>query len=194
MNTEKKLEYFAQAVAREVETKKRHARQQMAADMAAEVAQAVGQAQAGINEQIQAERHAIEKAGNKRITEAAIEARRALAALREQLTDELFDSIKTDLLAFTQSPEYESFLIKNATKAQADNSYTFIRLTPCDMRFGSAIQEATGLIPEEGETAMLGGFKLLSENRSKAQEHTIAISLANARQEFSTNLSKLLSN
>jgi len=188
MTTEKKLEYFIEAINKEVETKKRHARHQLTASANDEVTQAVTLSSEEANTQTQAQLHAIQKIMNKRITAAKTESRRALATLKERLIAQLFDQIKADVVAFTESPEYEIFLIDNAKASQSRHPFAFIQLTPKDMHLADAIQKATGLVPEQGDETMLGGFKLLTENLSKGQEHTLSGRITDARQRFSEEL------
>jgi len=190
MNSDKKLEYFTEAIDREVESKKRKARQQMTAQHKDEVSQAATEAKAEANTQNQAQIQAIQKVMNKRITEATTEARRSLSNLRERLTAQLFDQVKAEIVAYTQSPEYENFLVNSAKAAQSQSRdpYTFIQLTPEDMHLGEAIQKATGLTPEPGDASILGGFKLLTENRGKGAEFTLSARLTAARQDFAKEL------
>ena len=192
MNTEKKLEYFTEAIAREVESKKRHARRQMTEELNAKVSEGLAQAQAQAAEQVAAEIQALEKANNKRITEAATDARRALAEQRENQLVQLWDQLKTDVMAFTRSPGYESYLIAGAQAAQAGSKhpYQYIQLAPDDMHLSESIQKATGLTPEQGDASQIGGFRLLTANRSKAADFTFQSRLAEARQEFSAHVSK----
>ena len=195
MNTEKKLEYFTQAIARDVESKKRQARQQMTNDFNNQVSDGVAHAHAEAKKRIAAEKQAIEKSVHKRITEATIEARRTLTVLREYLVAQLFNDIAIDVAAFTSTPEYENLLINNiqAALATSKHSYKYIQLTPADMGLSTRIHNDTGLTPEQGEASMLGGFRLLSANRGKAADCTFESGLAEARQEFSAELATLLS-
>ena len=190
MNTEKKLEYFTEAITKEVENKKHHIRRQMAAEMSAAVSQAIAKASAEAEAQVASCSQAIQKAINKRITEAQTQARRDLVALRESLITRLFDGIKADIISFTNSDAYESFLINNiqAALAQSKHPYTYVQLTPSDMRLSHAIQDATGLTPEPGEEQDLGGFKLLSANRGKVTEYTFRSRLVSAMEAFSAEV------
>ena len=194
MNVDKKLAYITQAIAKEIETKKRQARQQMASNFDAEITKAAAQAETEANHQIQVQKQAIEKVNNRRITEAATEARRSLATLRERLTAQLFDNIRADIALFTLSPDYESFLINSIKTAQAqcDQPFAYVQLAPDDMHLSEEIQKATGLTPEPGDKNILGGFRLLTQNRSKRLEYTLASRITEARQEFATELSSLL--
>ncbi|MCL2572006.1 MAG: hypothetical protein FWE11_06345 [Defluviitaleaceae bacterium] len=190
---ERKLGYFTEAIAKEVDERKRKARSEMSAHFDKEVSQATEEAQAETNAQIGAQIQAIAKVMNKRITEATTESRRNLSNLRERLTAQLFDQVKADIIAFTKSPEYESFLIDNIKAAQASvgYSFSFIQLSHEDMSFAEAIQEATGLTPEPDDVNLIGGFKLLANNRAMVYEDTLWARLAEARQLFSEELAIL---
>ena len=195
MNIEKKLEYFTEAITREMETKKRQARRQMTDDFNAEVISQTAQAEAEAAEQLAAEKQEIDRAHNRRITEASTESRRALSSLREKLTAGLFSDIAIEINAFTRSPEYEGFLIDSIKTAQTKSKhpYEYVQLTPADMHISTQIQIATNLTPEQGEASAIGGYKLLTANRSKAADHTFQSRLAEATQEFSAALSQKLS-
>ena len=194
MNQEKKLEYFAQLISKEVEAKKLKARRQMAADMEKAIADALSAAETEAEQHIKNERQAIQKAQNKRRTEAKAQARRQLASLREELTAKLLEEVKTTLDDFIHSHEYESHLIDNIQTALANSkhNFTYIQLTPNDMRLSHAIQEATGLTPEVGSESAIGGFKLLSANRGIAADFTFAPRLASAADELNDTISSSL--
>jgi len=186
MNAEKKLDYFSEIITKEVEAKKRKARRQMAAEAAEAISHATAKAETEANTQIEAERQATQKSNNKRISEADSQARRALAALREQLTAQLFDDIKSDIIAFTTSPDYENFLINSiqVTQSQIRHPFTYIQLPPSTFHLSSKIQEVTGLTPEPGGESDIGGFILLSANRSMASDNTFKSSLEKAKEAF----------
>ena len=194
MNTEKKLEYFTQAITREVESKKRQARQQLTNDFNAAVYDAVTQAEAEAQAIITAEAQAIERANNKRITEAATESRRNLSALQENLTTQLFDEIAADITAFIKSSEYENYLINSIQSALAKSRhpYKYVQLPPDHAHLSNPIQNATSLITEQGEASMIGGFKLLTASRDKAVDQTFQSRLADIRQEFATQVAQSL--
>ena len=187
MNTEKKLEYFTQAIDREIEYKKHQARQQSLAEMDKQIAQAVAEAGADAAIQVQAQKQTIEKINNKRVSEALIESRRVLANLQERLTHQLFEQIKGDIAVYAHSPEYEDYLVKaiQAAQLESKHTYQYVQLTPEDAAaHADAIIAATGLTPEAGEAAYIGGFRLLTSTKNIAADHTFATGLTTAKQEF----------
>jgi len=186
MTKEKKLGYFTQAIAREVESRKRQARYKMAAEFSGEITAAVEAAKEDAAAQNQAQVQAIQKIMNRRVSEAKAESRRALSGLRERLTARFFEQVKAELISFTKTKEYETYLINKIQAAQANSryQYTFVQLTPSDMHLAEAIKTATDITPEEGDASMIGGFKLLTQNRAKGLEMSIASQLTDAKQEF----------
>ena len=190
MNPEKKLEYFAEAIAKEVEAKKLKARRQMAADMSDAISRAVNEAEAEAGQHILNEKQAIQKAENKRLSEAKAKARRALISLREELTAKLTQDVKADIADFTQSGEYESYLVNSiqVTVAKSMHSFIYIQLTPSDLHLSSIVQESTGLIPEQGDESGMGGYKLLSANRGMAVDCTFKSRLESAMEEFNATI------
>jgi len=190
LNPEKKLEYFAETITREVEGKKQKARRQMAEDMNTAVSHAASEAEAWAERHILAEHQTLQKTTNKRISEAQTHARRSLAALQEELTAKLLGGVTADISAFTASPEYEGYLIAGIQAAVAGSKYSFIyiQLTPSDMRLANAVQEATGLIPEAGTGSDIGGFKLLTANRRMAADFTFKSRLEDTAEEFNESI------
>jgi len=186
MSIERKLEFFNKAIAQEVESRKREAFHELTAVTNDEITAALNAAAEEAQIQTQVQMQAIQKIMNKRISVAQAEARRNLATLRERLTAQLFDRIKEDLVAFSKSDEYKAFLISYVKAGQdaSHHPFAFVQLTPSDMHLGEAIQEATDLEPEEGDENMLGGYKLISQNRGKVLEATFSARLTQARQEF----------
>ncbi|MCL2378940.1 MAG: hypothetical protein FWC77_07425 [Defluviitaleaceae bacterium] len=186
MNPEKKLEYFTEAITKEVESKKRAARRQMTTDMNAAVAQAVAEAEAEAERRIISEEKTITKAGNKQVSEAKSQARRALQLLREELTAKLFEEITSDITAFTLSNEYESVLLGSiqAAISQSKHSFTYIQLPQGSLQLGPIIQEATGLTPEPGEETDIGGFRLISSSRVVVIDCTFKSRIESAVEAF----------
>jgi len=180
MNHEKKLEYFAEAIANEVEAKKHQARKQMAIEMDAAVSRAVAEAEAEAELYILSEKRIIQKADNKLISEAQAYARRALAVLREELIAQLVEDVKADIDSFAQSHEYEGYLINSiqVAIAHSNHSFAYVQLTARDLRLSRAIREATGLTPEPGDDSDIGGFRLLSANRGMVVDYSFKSSLA----------------
>ena len=182
------LQYFTQAISDEVEAKKHLARRQMTVHIDEAVSQGVAQAEAEAETQITAAKQSIHKSGSKRKAEAIAQSRRNITTLTEHLTNQLFDEIKTDIIAFIHSHEYKDFLINSiqATLAKSRHPFAFVQLPQFEL--AGAIQEATGLTPEPGHESDIGGFRLLSADRGKAMDCTFRLQLSRAIETFLTEL------
>jgi len=190
MNTEYKLKYFSDAINKEVESRKRTISHEQTLHANDEITAAVKSAADESNAQNLAQFAYIQKVMNKRISTAQTESRRTIATLRERLMAQLFDKIKEELIAFMKSDKYESYLINSIIAAQEASShpYAVINLTLDDIHLGEAIQKATNLTPHEGDANMLGGYKLITENKGKVLDCTFLTRLTQARQLFMQEL------
>lgn len=160
---EKKLQYFTDAINREIQTKRKHARHQVANDLSNQTASALEAAENRAEFQREATRRKLWRESNKKIASATAEARANLAAKRESLKNQLLNEAAKDLRAFAEnSPEYETYLIERITQAQEWRSFSSVKLRPQDMHYAEAIRQATGFSPEEGEADYIGGFVLQS--------------------------------
>jgi vacuolar-type H+-ATPase subunit E/Vma4 len=163
--SEKKLEYFSDVVAREVENRRRRARHQLANNLSEHHAKAIEAAHEKINSRVEAMRLDLSRKANKKISEATTSARAKYNSQRELLSIKLHEDVARELKKFSQSDEYENYLIERILAAKAKWNFNdgAVKLRPSDMVFADAIREATGLSPEEGDDFM-GGFILQNEN------------------------------
>ena len=178
------IHYFAQAIEKEISIKKHNARRQMAAHMDEAIAQGLAQAGAEAEARISSAIQAIQKSNAKRIAEAAAQARRGLTELTGQLTAQLFEDIKADIIVFIHSPGYKDFLINSIQSALVQNKHHFAYVQLPQYHMAGPIQEATGLTPEPGHESDIGGYKLLSANRSRAADFTFRHQLSRAMEAF----------
>ncbi|MCL2839187.1 MAG: hypothetical protein FWE05_00305 [Defluviitaleaceae bacterium] len=94
---EAKLNYFTEAIAREVEIRKQRKKHQLANDLSAETATALETAENRANFQIEATRQKLKREMNKKTAAAITEARAAFAIKREALANQLISEAKKQL-------------------------------------------------------------------------------------------------
>ena len=188
INPEEKLAYFTQALSKEITAKKRQSHRKLTAHVNEAIARARAQAEVDAKAQIAAAKTGLEKSRAKQLSQARTQARRALADLTGHLTSLLFQEIRADLIAFTQSQEYENFLIDSilSTMAKTGRHFAFVQLP--QFHLAATIGEATGLTPEPAPETDIGGYRLLSANRSRALNHTFRHQLSKATEDFLTGL------
>jgi len=171
MNYEKKLEYFADVIFREVAAKKQRIKHQAANSISEDTATALEAAEDRANFQIEAAKRKLLREINIKISIATKEARAALGARRDIISDDLMQEAAAELVTFTQAPGYEAYLISRITQArQKGRGFTSVKLSPRDMRFAVAVRQATGLSTVEGEGDYIGGFVL--QSASSRADHT----------------------
>ena len=171
MNYEKKLQYFTDVIFREIATKKQRIKHQAANSISKETATAIEAAEDRVNFQIEAAKRKLWRDVNIKVSAATKEARRILAAKRNAISGALMQEVAAELITFTQTPGYESYLISRITQARKKGrDFTTVKLTPRDMRFAGAIRQATGLSPVAGDGDYIGGFVL--QSTSSRADHT----------------------
>jgi vacuolar-type H+-ATPase subunit E/Vma4 len=167
MNAAGKLDYFAEVISREVESKRRRAKHQAANNLSISTAKAIEAAQNKADLELEKVRRGLLRESNKKIAAATYEARAAYNVLRSRLREDVFKAAEKELWEFTEKSEYEIYLSEQINALKSD--FAFVLLCPRDMRFSRA---AAGLIAEEGLQEYIGGFILLSENRKIQADYT----------------------
>ncbi|MDR1663894.1 MAG: V-type ATP synthase subunit E [Clostridiales bacterium] len=185
MKIEKKLELFTRITMSEIEEKRRVATRESNEKFKNDVESAVRAAEKQARERIVNEQYSVGKLKNKQTVTAATEAKRALIALRERLTDELFKDIEDDLRNFAASGEYAGYLLDLLQKKTEGGYYAYVTVTQRDMALAEPIKRRFGLTAEAAEEDFIGGFRLISEDRRASEDMTFLWKLNEARENFS---------
>ena len=162
---ERKLNSFAEAIQREAENRKHRIRHEIIKSGSQTLADAVAKARVKAQERIESARYELEKKQQAEISAAYKEAREKLAELKEGLSKALFSSAKDKVLEFTQTPEYESYLIEGIQKLR--EGFFYVELVPADMRFADVIRNSTELTVVESLEDFFGGFRLINKEETK---------------------------
>jgi len=184
--TERKLEYFANTMQHSIEKKKLIANQTITANhnlVAKSTLESVVRHNKVMLEAKQAE---LKQKANRQIARAKVNALAQYMKTRNEQIDNLFVDIQGKLARFTQTKEYESYLIRQIKELTAAHSISFaiVILSPHDMRLESSIKTATGLVPKTGSQDFIGGFILLNEARSIQVDCTFKTRLSIAKKGF----------
>ncbi|MCL2457186.1 MAG: V-type ATP synthase subunit E [Defluviitaleaceae bacterium] len=164
-----KLEYFAEIISREVETKRRRAKHQAACDLSKKTATEIESAQEKINLRIEKIRGEAVRESNKKISAATAKIKAKYIASQNFLRAELKKNIARDLKIFAQKNEYEIYLIERIIALR--EGFSTVILRPEDMKFAQTIAQFTGLSVEEGKN-FSGGFILQNENKKIFLDYT----------------------
>jgi len=182
--TERKLEYFANTMQHTIEAKKRTTKIEAEAKLnktATETLEVISRRNKVI---LQAKQNDLQRIASRQIAQAKVKAMSRCIQTRQRQIDYLFIEIQAQLAQFTQSAEYESYLIKHITQAQQNSNFFIVKLSPHDMRFEATIKNATGLVPEAGHHDFIGGFIALNEARTIQADYTFKTRLLTAKKEF----------
>ena len=177
---EKKVEYFAEAITREVAARKLRARHTTANDLNKSVAKEIEAAEDEVNSRVEAARRELVRVANKKVADATATAKGEYIELRDSLRRGLLDDVTQDLRAFTRSDEYEVYLIERIRLEKVRSNLTVVKLHFDDMRFVENIRQATGLTIVECIGDFIGGFVMQSENGKVSADFTFKARLEKA--------------
>jgi len=179
----KKVDYFTKSVTREVNTRKRKAKHQLANRLSAEFSVGISAAEKKVQNFLDEERRQIARYVNRQVSEVQFAERLRYVNKRDACATELFEEVRADLLAFVDSAEYEVYLLERIKIAAQMHDFAVVRLTPRDMCFAEGIEAAANLTAEEGEADYIGGFVLLTENRKTQADYTFKARLAEQKSK-----------
>ncbi|MCL1842451.1 MAG: hypothetical protein FWF79_01425 [Defluviitaleaceae bacterium] len=176
---ERKLEYFAEVIAREVEARKRRAKHQTANDLSKKTAAALVAAEDRINAATEAARRDILRKSNAKVAAATAQAKAEFLSARDTARARMYEELANELKAFTRCAEYENYLIEriNYVKTLA---FDIVKLCPSDSHHAEAVAKATGLTIAENRDEFMGGFILQSKNGKILADHSFQTRLKRA--------------
>lgn len=125
------------------------------------------------------------------ISESHIERTKKLIEKRDEYVKTIFAIAREELVAFTQSKEYASFMEEKIKKVAADfvgtNSIMFVASK--DLSMEKALVKAFGsdIKVEASEDITIGGFIIENKESSLVVDETLDFALANQKEWFNKN-------
>lgn len=122
---------------------------------------------------------------NRQISDYETEKKTALTALRSEITDKVFESVTKLINNFTESENYEQFLLKSAEelkKSVGDGAVLFLR--PADMKYADILREKFGAEIKEDGKIVLGGLRASDKDSLVLADDTFDARLNAQRAEF----------
>lgn len=115
--------------------------------------------------------------------------RLALAALRKELSDGLFDGVAEKIDSFTKSSEYPKFLMKSAENLlKVIGSDIVFYLRPCDMVYSEILQNlAENAVVKEDASIRLGGIAATDKDETLRADDTLDSRLKTEKKAFFEN-------
>ncbi|MCL1883366.1 MAG: hypothetical protein FWF81_06425 [Defluviitaleaceae bacterium] len=175
----RKLEYFAEAIEREVESRKRREKHQIANDLSRKTADAIKREEEKMDFVIETARRDVMRKSNKKIALATAKAKAAFITKQNELHAEILNDVNGDLIAFTQSEKYKDYLIEKINATKTSHNFSAVKLRPADMEFANEILQKTNLTPVQGNDDYIGGFIL--QNETAKLDQTFKFKLQKAR-------------
>lgn len=124
---------------------------------------------------------------NREISEYEAEKKTALTSLRSSLTEKVFIEATDRIKAFTESAEYEAFLVKSAEnlrKAMNCDGITFF-VREEDLKYSDAVKKA--VVDCEIKTdaeILLGGLRAVDKNDEICGDDTLDTRLSESKRKF----------
>jgi len=180
---ERKLDYFSNIMNHKVEKQRQRTRYEIEHALQLTATKTIEKAERRNKILQKTRQREIEYDINRQIAQAKLHALTQFTQIRKHQVGELLSSVQAQLLLFTQSDEYEKYIVDSVLKTQ--DIYTIIKLSPHDMRLGAKIKSATARVVETGESGYIGGFMLLNSTRTVQVDYTFKTRLEKAMEEFS---------
>jgi predicted house-cleaning noncanonical NTP pyrophosphatase (MazG superfamily) len=142
--SESKLEYFAEAINREISARKIRAKHQLANDLSQHAAAEISAAENRVNDEIEKARRKIARDTNKKIAAATAREKATHFATRDSRQAQLLEAVAQDLREFVNSDEYENYLAEQIEAAKA--KFPFAAEVIRDPEGGFILQSENGKI------------------------------------------------
>ncbi len=131
--------------------------------------------------------HQLQLKYRQEVTKVELDGKRELLEFRNQLTEKIFQEAEEKLQKFTDTKEYQSFLLTSIQTAA--ESFTgqpmIISIQEKDLPLTEKICELVPTATAQADPAnQLGGFKLIQPEKNVLQDETFANDLDKQRQEF----------
>ena len=187
MRIERKLEIFARVTMAEVEDERRQMEGELDSLYETALQNASDEEEKNSGARLRSERERLNKAKNKRLAEKTSEAKKSMLALREKLTEGLFEKVGERLRLFVESDGYPDYLLANIAQdcATSGKIFTSAGLALRDMKYSGEIKKTSGLNSVNPEIGFIGGYKLYSKDCRIVLDRTLDAKLEALRGEFS---------
>ena len=145
-----------------------------------------------LEEAYEAVQHGIteaKRAANEKVLHTELEAKKQLLAARESIVNSVLEGASVKLKEFTQSDEYEAWLLKKIGQAvlEVGNGHKTVYVTSADFKFKNkieAIEPDQITVDAVSEKDFIGGVKVFNPERRVSVDYTFKEMLADEKKSF----------
>ena len=132
------------------------------------------------------EREKLKRENNKTLSAEQLQIKRTLSLTYRELKDQLFSEVKEKLLAFKNTPAYESYLIQKIQGALefAQDHTIYFYLDASDSELSDALAGKSGVTIKISQENFMGGIRAVIPEKSILIDNSFAAMLQEERDSF----------
>ncbi len=141
-------------------------------------------------ENIQENIQTAKREANERVLHAQMDSKKQLILRREEIIDEVMKTVRAKLVEFTESDEYEAWLISKIEKAlfEVGKGSKIVYISPEDIKLREKIEQIPEMsklsVEASSERDFLGGAKVLNTDRRVSADYSFKEMLFEQKQTF----------
>ena len=129
----------------------------------------------------------LEREKNKAISQAMLESKMTITKKTEELSEKLFELVKSKLSAYKETPEYESYLLKliqSAVEFSNGNEIT-IYIDPSDASLKEALEKKSGKTINISTEEFFGGIRAIITEKNILIDESFATKISEEKEQKS---------
>lgn len=129
----------------------------------------------------------LEREKNKAISQAMLESKMTITKKTEELSEKLFELVKSKLSAYKETPEYESYLLKliqSAVEFSNGNEIT-IYIDPSDASLKEALEKKSGKTITISTEEFFGGIRAIITEKNILIDESFATKISEEKEQKS---------
>ena len=129
----------------------------------------------------------LEREKNKAISQAMLESKMTITKKTEELSEKLFDLVKSKLAAYKKTPEYESYLLKLIESAVdfSNGNEIAIYIDPSDASLKEALEKKSGKTITISTEEFFGGIRAIITEKNILIDESFATKISEEKEQKS---------
>lgn len=189
-NITEKLNTFTSLVMRDAEEKREKLMKRVEKEYSERLDERENELLENAYENIQENIQTAKREANERVLHAQMDSKKQLILRREEIIDEVMKTVRAKLVEFTESDEYEAWLISKIEKAlfEVGKGSKIIYISPEDIKLKEKIEQIPDMskisVEASAERDFLGGAKVLNTDRRVSADYSFKEMLFEQKQTF----------